>query len=61
MAIHPERMAILMARCSDGAREYLRDLQRHERFAELVARLEGLEGTIYQLDVEKHFLELVRK
>lgn len=61
MTVHPERMAILMARCSNGACESLRELQRHEKFPELVARLEALSGPIYELDVEKHLFELLKK
>lgn len=61
MTQHQERIAILMARCSDGARDCLRRLQEHEKFPRLVARLECLGGTIYQIDVEKIFLELVTK
>jgi len=61
MTLHDERLAILRARCTEGAREHLNELQRHEKFPELVARLEALKGTIYQLDVEKYFLEVVRR
>ena len=60
MTLQPERIAILMARCSNGACDLLRDLQRHETFPELVGRLETLRGTIYQIDVEKHLFELLK-
>ena len=61
MPLHQERLAMLAARCTEAARELLRDLRAHEQFPELVALLEQIGGTIYRLDVEKHFFELVRK
>lgn len=51
---------MLEQRCTPSALEHLRQLKSHPKFAVLVRRLEQIGGTIYCLDVENHFLEILR-
>ena len=64
MTLHHDRIAILMARCSEGAYEHLVELKGHEKFLELVVLLEGvgghdLSGRLLESDVEQLFREVL--
>jgi hypothetical protein len=55
-----EREAALAQRCSPSAAEYLPYLRDHLLFPEVLARLEATQGTIFQLDVEQTFFEVIK-
>lgn len=61
MTLDQERIATLEQRCTPCALEHLRTLEPHPNFSVLVERLEQIGGTIYRLDVEHHFLEILRE
>jgi len=60
MATGQERIAVLEARCSPGAREFLRELSGHPKFSELVGKLEAIHGTLFRGDIEEAFAALVK-
>ena len=60
MATGQERIAVQETRCSPSARELLRELRGHPRFAELVSKLEEIDGTIFRGDIEEAFAALVK-
>jgi hypothetical protein len=47
------RIAKLEAKCSPSAREFLRQLRMHPSFADLVAKLESIESTVFRGDIEE--------
>lgn len=55
-----ERLSMLEARCSPSARELLRDLRGHPKFAELISKLETIEGTLFRGDIEEACVELTK-
>jgi hypothetical protein len=61
MASYQERLKILETRCSGFAVELLRDLQGHPKFPELVSNLEQIDGTLYRVDIEQAFYELIKQ
>jgi hypothetical protein len=60
MAFGQERIAILEARCTPSARELLRGLRGHPKFAELISKLETIEGTLFSGDIEEAFVALIK-
>jgi len=60
MAPGQERFAILEARCSPSARELLRGLGGHPKFADLIRKLETIEGTLFSGDIEEAFVALIK-
>lgn len=55
-----EREAAVIARCSRYAAQYVEQLRGHELYAEVLSRLEALEGRLFELDVERAFYEALR-
>jgi hypothetical protein len=56
-----EREKRVVARCSPAALEYLQGLRAHPLYVVLTARLERQQGTLFQLDVERTFVDVVKR
>lgn len=61
MNAYSDRLAALRQRCSGAAVEHLEELQAHPKFPLLVEQLEQLGGMIFRLDVEQHFVSLLKQ
>ena len=48
-----DRIAKLEAKCSPSARDFLRQLRMHPSFADLLAKLESIESTVFRGDIEE--------
>ena len=57
MAPYQDRLQMLETRCSEFAKELLRQLKNHPLFPSVMGKLERIEGPIYRTDVEQAFLE----
>jgi hypothetical protein len=55
-----ERGAAIVARCSTNAAQYITQLRGHALYLEVLARLEAIEGRLFELDVEHAFYEALR-
>ena len=61
MANVQEREKRLVTRCSPGALEYLQGLRTHPLYIVLIGRLERQQGALFQLDVERTFVDVVKR
>lgn len=50
----------LRARCNGFAEKFLRDLQQHPQFPEVVEELLKIEGRITRIDIEQAFFRVAR-
>ena len=56
MADLNDRVEALNARMTRSASLYIQKLRNHPQFAELLAEVEKLDGTIFETDVDQAFL-----
>jgi hypothetical protein len=59
MGFDPREAAIL-SRCSKYAAQYIIQLREHHCYLEVLTRLEGTPGALFELDAEHAFYECLR-